>query len=248
MVPKVRQLRDVTVIDMADGSLLVVACDSLGAIGSKENDLVKVPGYVVGRMTSRVALLEVMSTGARPLVLINALAVEMTPTGEEIIAGIVDEVARAGLRGDLVVTGSTEENVPTKETGLGVTVIGAAAKEDFRVGSAEAGQLIVCVGLPKVGSEVSLDDPEIVDLPLLRTLLDLDYVSDIIPVGSKGIGYEAGVLAATAGLEVTFDTDLDLNKSAGPGTCLLASLWPDKLTELARSVSKPVRAVGRLKA
>ncbi|NLN15929.1 MAG: alpha-ribazole-5-phosphate synthase, partial [Firmicutes bacterium] len=84
MVPKVRQLRDVTVIDMADGSLLVVACDSLGAIGSKENDLVKVPGYVVGRMTSRVALLEVMSTGARPLVLINALAVEMTPTGEEI--------------------------------------------------------------------------------------------------------------------------------------------------------------------
>ena len=27
---------------------------------------------------------------------------------------------------------------------------------------------------------------EIVDLPLMRALLDLDYVSDIIPVGSKG--------------------------------------------------------------
>ena len=40
-----------------------------------------------------------MSTGARPLVLINALAVEMSPTGEEIIAGIKDDVFRGWARG-----------------------------------------------------------------------------------------------------------------------------------------------------
>ncbi|MGI6559653.1 MAG: AIR synthase related protein [Limnochordia bacterium] len=246
MGPKIKQLRDVTVIDLAEGPLLVVACDSLGAIGPKENDLVRVPGYVVGRLTSRVGLLEVMSTGARPLVLINALAVEMSPTGEEIIAGIKDEVAGVGLEGDLVITGSTEENVPTRETGMGLTVIGAVERENFRVGSSMPGQLIACIGVPKVGAEVSLDDPETVDLLLLKTLLELDYVSDIIPVGSKGIGYEAGVLAATAGLKAAFDTRLDLEKSAGPATCLLTSLWPDKLEDLARAVDRPVAAVGRL--
>ena len=108
------------------------------------------------------------------------------------------------------------------------------------------GQLIACIGVPKVGAEVSLDDPETVDLLLLKTLLELDYVSDIIPVGSKGIGYEAGVLAATAGLKAAFDTRLDLEKSAGPATCLLTSLWPDKLEDLARAVDRPVAAVGRL--
>ncbi|MGI6034667.1 MAG: AIR synthase related protein [Limnochordia bacterium] len=246
MGPKVKQLRDVTLIEMPEGPLLVVACDSLGAIGPKENDLVKVSGYVVGRLTSRGSLLEVMTTGARPLVVINALAVEMIPTGEEIIAGIKDEVAQAGLERDLVITGSTEENIPTKETGLGMTVIGTVTKENLRVGSARSGQLIACIGLPKVGSEVSLDDPETVDLPLLKHLLELEYVSDIIPVGSKGIGYEAGILAATAGLEVAFETDLDLDKSAGPATCLLISLWPERFEELVRSVGKPVAAVGRL--
>ena len=113
-------------------------------------------------------------------------------------------------------------------------MIGAVERENFRVGSSMPGQLIACIGVPKVGAEVSLDDPETVDLLLLKTLLELDYVSDIIPVGSKGIGYEAGVLAATAGLKAAFDTRLDLEKSAGPATCLLTSLWPDKLEDLAR--------------
>jgi hypothetical protein len=242
--------RDLVLVGVPGGpEILVIACDSLGGIGSKEGDVVKVPGYVVGRFAARVPLMEVMAVGAMPFVLADNLCTEMDPSGMEILQGIEDEVKQAGLESDVAITGSTEENIPTIQTGLGITVVGIVGKpENLNIGCARSGHLVACVGLPKVGHEVGLDDPEIADLPMLRKLLQLDYISELLPVGSKGLAYEANLLAQTAGLSFTpvADPPLDMTKSAGPATCVLVAL-PDCRAECLRTViGQPVSVIGRL--
>ena len=239
-------------MDMPDRSLLIVACDSLGGIGPKPQDTVQVPGYIVGRFSARVPLMEVMASGARPQVLVNTLCVEMFPAGQEIITGIEDEI-RSGNLDIPVVTGSTEENVETCQTGVGITVMGLLTPDrNLRLGSAAKGDLVICVGRPKVGCEVRLEDKEIVNLPVLQSILELDYVDEILPVGSKGIAYEAKLLAQTAGLDLelskvnTLGPPLDPAKSAGPATCLLCSLPPDCLPQFRRDIDRPVAVIGRL--
>lgn len=282
----IQTFRDLTLMPLTDGSLLVIACDSLGSIGPKPTDVVQVPGYVVGRLTARVALMEVLATGATPQILVNTLAVEMTPTGRDIVRGIREEIREGGLSLP-VLTGSSEENVTTVQTGVGITVIGALPDSShFRCRPAAPGNVIVCVGRPKVGKEVSLADPEISDIPLLRRLLQLEYITDILPVGSRGIAYEARLMAETAGLtweegffnpndspnpdsspdphgppnpkassapetsldpEINSGPGIDLFKSAGPATCVLAALPPDKIPHMRKYINKPITVIGRLR-
>ncbi len=67
---------------------------------------------------------------------------------------------------------------------------------------------------------------------LIRDLLKREWVHEMLPVGSKGIGYECVELARTAGLNFVMKEDivLDMKKSAGPATCLLVSLSPVHLS------------------
>ncbi|KKM10257.1 hypothetical protein SY88_14405 [Clostridiales bacterium PH28_bin88] len=240
--PVSRRVRDLTLIEVDKSNCLVIACDSSGGIGPKQGDAVQVPGYVVGRMITRVALMEVMASGAAPISVVDTLSVEMHPTGEEILRGVKDEVVAAGLDPLLVVTGSTEENIPTHQTAMGVTVIGWAGPGDLRLGKARAGDRLLCIGLPKVGREVSLDDPENADIQALRTLLALPGVHELLPVGSKGIAYEAIQLAETAGLSLAWDSPVpvDLQKPAGPATCLLAAIDPGTEDQVLKMVDQPV--------
>lgn len=69
------------------------------------------------------------------------------------------------------------------------------------------------------------------------------------PVGSKGVLYEAHLLAIGAGCELAIspDRELDLNKSAGPATCVLAAAEPDSIETLRNAVSLPVFSVGTLR-
>jgi len=219
--------RDVSIINIAEELYLVVACDSLGAIGDKERDIVKVPPYVSGRFTCRVPLMELISVGAVPKALTATICNEPVPTGESILAGIRDELIKTGL--DIPITISTEKNMPTCQTGLGVTIIGICRKDELRINTTHIGDKLYCVGIPKVGNEVDLEDPEIPDGRLVSDLLKLLFVQDIIPVGSKGIKGEADMLTAALGLSVRWSEDLnvDINKSSGPATCLLVTASED---------------------
>lgn len=245
---RIDTLRDISLIRLGDENYLVIACDSAGGIGPKKGDSLRVPGQVVGRFTTRVALMEVMAVGARPVNVINTLAVEYEPTGKEIITGIRAEVNKAGLDPDIVINGSTEENIPTFQTGIGVTVIGLVEASGLRLARSSPLDMVVAVGLPMVGEEVLAKEKYIADLSTLQGLLQLDFIHEILPVGSKGISYEAGILAKMSGLKLDFNPELkiDPEKSAGPGTVLLASLPADKIEEVSRFISKPVNVVGRL--
>jgi selenophosphate synthetase-related protein len=120
----IERYRDLVVIYENDVAY-VISCDSLGAIGNKENDVLKVDEEIVGKTTVKVALSEVLCVGAKPLVISDTLSVEMDPTGQKILRGIKCELEENGLS-DVVFTGSTEENFPTSITGIGITVIAKA--------------------------------------------------------------------------------------------------------------------------
>ncbi|MEW6662958.1 MAG: AIR synthase related protein [Bacillota bacterium] len=245
-----KQVRDLTLVEI-EGTTLVIACDSAGAIGPKPMDRLPVSGELVGKLTAAVPLMEVMASGATPVTVINTLSVEMHPTGAGIIMGIRQAVAAAGLPLSIL-NGSTEENMSTQQTGVGVTVIGIAKPSQLRLGSSRPGDLVYCLGKPLVGQEV-LDFPDqTAGIDTVRSVLNLPGVHEILPVGSKGIGYELEQLAGTAGLNYelleTAHT-MDLQKSAGPATCLLVSVVNNSqsslegllvpATPLARLLRKP---------
>lgn len=214
--------RDVEVVPLSQEDYLVVACDSCGGIGSKALDVIKVSWYITGRFTTRVALAEVMSTGAWPKAITIAVSNELTPTGEGILEGVKDELVSNGFEIPMAI--STEKNMKTQQTGLGVSVVGVADRKQLRIGTSQRGDGVYCLGCPKVGPEVSdPEDPEIIQVSHIQDLLCIEGVHDILPVGSRGVRIEAEQLAASVNTELILEdtSTIDLAKSAGPSTCLI---------------------------
>lgn len=246
-----RRVRDLSVLAIAPGVLLVVACDSNGGIGPKPADTVRTSEYELGRLAARVPLEETIACGATPLLLIDTLNVEREPTGAAIVAGVRDEMRDAGMDPAHALNGSTEDNVPTVATGVGIVVLGLAAADCFRPGRARAGDAVLCVGVPKSAPRhrVVSDDPEILRPSALRQLAALDAVGDILPVGSRGLAAEAHDLAAFAGLTFVPDpaATRDLTASGGPGACCLAVVPPDAVSQVrALPGLPPVAVIGYL--
>ncbi len=241
--------RDVEVVPLDDKRCLVTACDSLGAIGSKELDVVKVTNYIVGRFTTRVALLEVLSTGAVPKVITAAIANEPSPTGDEIIEGINDEL-KAADSVNIPLAISTEKNFPTKQTGLGITVVGVCENKNLRIATSQSGDLVYSLGKPKVGQEVNRwDDPEIIQAKHVNKLLKTSGVHDIVIVGSQGIRKESELLATNVNTTLVLENSIsvDIDKSGGPGTCLIFTLSPEKEKSLPDFNKTPISKIGVIK-
>ncbi|HWQ41669.1 MAG TPA: alpha-ribazole kinase [Desulfosporosinus sp.] len=229
--------RDVEVAFINSEQYLVAACDSCGAIGMKALDEIKILWSITGRFTARVVLLEVLSTGAVPKMMTVSISNELYPTGDEILKGVKEELASAKLTLPMAI--STEKNMTTQQTGLGISAIGVAEKSQLRIGTSLPGDDIYCLGLPKVGPEVrNPEDLEIVQIKHIRLLLANGGIHDIIPVGSKGIREEAQQLAKTVNSRLSVESTclLDLDKSAGPSTCLIFS----SLSPLSVDFTTPV--------
>lgn len=243
---KLERYRDLAFICIND-EVLVIACDSCGGVGNKERDLVKVSPEVVGYYTTHVALAEILAIGAQPLMVVNTLSVEMDDTGKAILNGINEALMPLGL--DVLVTGSTEENFPMCQTGIGVTIIGAIDKETWVRPTSRPGDVVVSLGLSKVGHEVILDGGrETLTIEHLLRLKELSYIHEIIPVGSKGILHEFMEMARLNHLEYVLDKDLcvDIRRTAGPATCAIASLTEGDLSRLVEDSPLPVNRVGSL--
>jgi len=245
-----RTIRDLLAIEILPKLDLIIAVDSDGGIGPKPQDTVNVPGDTLGRFAVRVPLMEILASGATPVSVVDALGVEMDPTGKEIIKGVRDEVRDAGLDAEAMVTGSTEDNVPTVATGMGVVIIGIVHRDDLRPGKALEGDVVAAVGLPKSapGDRIHWSDPEIANPQTVQMLAAMTFVHDILPVGSKGIIHEIHELASSAGLQEIIDSSapIDFNKSAGPSTCVLVALPSERVESLRKSLSCPVTIAGHL--
>ena len=231
---EVKKVRDLTLIKIDENKTMVVACDSCGSVGMKEGDSLKVNPFYTGKYTARGALLEVLCTGAEVVTVVDAICNEMKNTGEEIIRGIEEELKGAGIN-RVVLTGSTEENFPTVSTALGITVIGIVETEVLKVNSVRTNSIVVSIGLPKVGEEIILNnDEDIVHYSDIEILLRAKGVYEIIPVGSKGILYEARQLAKNNSikLQIKKNVNVDINKSAGPSTVIIAAVSEETLDDI----------------
>ncbi|VBB07649.1 Hypothetical protein LUCI_2914 [Lucifera butyrica] len=226
---RIKKIRDLTFIDLDRKRTIVIACDSCGSIGLKEHDVLKVPPFITGQYTARVAILEVLCAGAKVIGLTNTICNEMEPTGREIIRGIKAELKDAGID-SVALTGSTEENFPSFSTGLGITAIGIADKAKLKVNSVKDAALVLALGRPMLGQEI-VDSPKtsMVDYPLIQELLKQEEIYELVPVGSKGILYEVYQLAWNNSLKLILNdaVDVDIHRSAGPSTVVLAAVKPD---------------------
>lgn len=224
----VRRVRDLSVLPLTGDTVLVVACDSLGAIGPKPGDAVAASGVDVGYFTARVPLLEVICAGAMPVLMVDALAVELEPSGRTILDGLRMACAEAGIDPAVALTGSTEENVPTSQTGVGIIVLGVAPLAALRPGTSQPDDGIYLIGIPKSapGQRVFRDDPEMVTMERVQALLAQPGVHDLLPAGSKGAAWEARQMASSANLIFQPDADVApdlLRRSGGPATSILVS-------------------------
>lgn len=238
--------RDVEVVFLKENLCLVAACDSCGAIGSKELDVVNVPAHVTGRFTTRVALLEVIACGAIPQLITVAISNEPDPTGSHILEGVRAELLLAGL-GALPLAMSTEKNIPTSQTGLGISVVGSCDANDLRLGKTEPGDYIYGLGKPKMGSEVrDPGDQEIIQVKHVSALLKEKTIHDVIPVGSGGIQHECDLLQLTVQGRVEFapDCPVPITKSAGPSTVIMFST-KDKIEDLGLELP-PLYLIGQI--
>lgn len=248
--------RDLLYFRTDETTAVAVACDSDGGLGPKPHDRYPCPAYQLGRFAARVPLLETLAAGGRPIMLVDTLSVELEPTGLEIIRGVIDEAALGGLDRDAV-TGSTEDNIPTVSTGVGVTVVGVAGIDALRPGSSEAGSAVLLVGHPRSGpdDDVTVDDPEILSVPAMQALAGLQHVQEILPVGSRGVHHECGVLADSSQLVFREGGGWPVPREqpGGPGTTCVAAVGgegdPEQVAhDVAEAVGLPVWAIGWLEA
>jgi hypothetical protein len=243
---KLNSPRDISLLQLNKNEVLVIACDSAGGLGEKAQDQVKVSNMILGKYTVKVPLMEVMSLGAEVITVVDNLSVEYEPTGREIIAGIKENLALIG--NSELLNGSTEENIKTVQTALGVTVIGKTTKEKLkRYTSSSKNNIIAAVGLPLVGKKLLKNKSKAVNFKKFLQIKDLNFIDQFLPVGSRGILYEARILAEENNYDLELiDNIVDLDKSAGPASVLLLSLREEDVTKLKKVIELPLNIVGRL--
>ena len=248
---RVTTSRDVLLLGIDKTRSIVVSCDVAGAIGSKLLDTVQADPSLVGKLTARVALMELLATGADPIAISGTFSVEPRPTGESVIEGIRREIRHAHL-GDLRIVCSSEKNFKVKQTGVGITAIGLVSNSMIKISQCQAGDEIVAVGEPRVGREVIRAEAsrQVADTLDVVRLRKSPFVHELIPVGSKGVLYEAKVMAKDSQLyfEPSEPRPINLQKSAGPATVLLVALRKGSLARIGNATGrKPVKRVGTLR-
>jgi hypothetical protein len=103
------------------------------------------------------------------------------------------------------------------------------------------------VGLPLVGKKLLKNKSKAVNFKKFLQIKDLNFIDQFLPVGSRGILYEARILAEENNYDLELiDNIVDLDKSAGPASVLLLSLREEDVTKLKKVIELPLNIVGRL--
>ncbi|CAN5512105.1 hypothetical protein BH10ACT7_BH10ACT7_07010 [soil metagenome] len=248
-VASVGRVRDLLYLKVSDDLVLVISADSNAAIGSKPNDVLDFSPEATGRSVTQVAIMEVLAVGARPVIVVDNLCVEMEPTGRRILSGV--ESAVAELAEPVIITGSDETNMPTSQTGVGVTVIAVAHHEELLIARCNIGDVVVLVGVP-VGGPTHLYDEfqalEFAGVGTLTAALATGVVHEVLPVGSRGVGFELSELARTSGLVANelLPSPVAMGNSGGASTSFLVALAADDLPAFRSAIDRPVHIVATL--
>lgn len=211
--------RDVATVSLHDDEELIIATDNSGSIGLRAHDDVHVPYEVVAYFNFRVAWMECVAAGAQPF----SVIVHNFAGGEAwdaLLKGIKQGLTELNVT-DIEITGSTETNFSLLQSAVGLAVIGRRDKytQDIFKRDDNARLETAIIGEPLVGNEVIENKRAIAPLKLFQWLAEQEEVVTLLPVGSKGISYELNALFT--GKEITFSSDIDMQKTSGPATCFI---------------------------
>ncbi len=241
--------RDLLLLRVTRDRLLTVSCDAAGGIGSKPHDKVRAHPRLLGKMTARVALMELLAAGADPIALVGTLSVEPKPAGDQVVKGMLAELHYARLDNIQILT-SSEKNVKVSQTGIGVTAIGFVSAPNLRIGRCRPGDEVVTVGEPHVGQEVLRGETnrKIADTLDIIKIREKSFVHEMIPVGSCGILKEARTMARDSKLSIRLlkSERVNLKKSAGPATVLVCALRRGSFRKMETLLHKPTHLIGHL--
>lgn len=217
-------IRDLSVTFFTEDIGMIVACDSSGAIGLKKQDQIEASPEITSAFCLRVPLMEILAFGGVPKIVVDTIGNEMQPTGKRMLAGIKAELKQAGFH-DVLINGSTEENMITSMTSVGVTVVGVIDKKNLAYGKIKEGSSLYQIGSPFVGEAVLKNQDQLFSYQDLIELREQEAVLEMLPVGSKGISYEAKQLAQSSKLIFKENRQaINLTQSAGPATVLLVAV------------------------
>lgn len=240
----IKQIRDVSIIDFDENKYLGIACDSCGGIGYKKFDIVKASPQLTAYHTGKVVLAELMSMGFTPFILADGLAVEMNDTGKQLIEGFNEVLSKLSFSVHL--TGSTEENIKTVQTSMGVTCVGFCNKNKLKFNKTKNSDICLLAGIPMVGNEVLENPDKILDIDDFEKLFKCDYIKEMLPVGSRGIECELNDLLKDNNLKFKYEdsTSIDLKKSGGPSTSCIITLSKKNLKKIKSVIKKPINIIG----
>ncbi len=203
--------RDVLFIDD-----VVVCTDNSVGIGMLAQDVVQVPYDILGYYSARVVLLELLSSGGKP---IGYTVGNGTKDGYNAIhTGIQRLFSELGFT--LPNVSSSESNFEVTQSSISVTLIGKKVKEL----TDEEGTFAL-MGSPLVGDEVM--DGDVASVKEVYRLIQDPRVISVLPVGSTGIKEEAkGVYGVCL-----HSSKVDVLKSSGPSTCVVVKYKDDSVFE-----------------
>lgn len=196
---------------------LIITSDNSAGIGEKEWDVVTAPDYITAKFAARVALIEQWAAGSEPFaVLLHNFS--GAAQWQRYIEGITETFAEAEMKLPPI-SGSSETNMDTMQSGLAVTMIGKQTRNP-----APAESLIWFIyGVPLVGEAVLTHQHQLADLLLMKIALESGIIERVWPVGSKGIAHEAELLM---GRSMEISAAHDIQSSSGPATCVLLGALP----------------------
>lgn len=217
--------RDLTMLPIDDERYVIFACDSTAGIGLKEYDTLKIAPEIVAQMCIRVPLMELLCLNVAPVITFNLVGNEMNPTGQRILAGIHQELKAANFD-HILQNGSTEENMMTVTTGMGIVLAGTANVRDLLWKKVRSHDQVYLLGIPYVGAELINNFDKIISYQDVHLLKQQDAIHEIVPIGSKGSLNEAEQTAKANQLKFVPMTEDHTSralatKSAGPSTAVL---------------------------
>lgn len=204
---------------------LVITTDNSGAVGEKEADIVKSANRIVGKFACRVALTECLAEYAEPIAAIMQNFTNDT-AWDDYEAGAREILVEAGYA-ELPITGSTESNFQSLQSGLGFTLVGKRKKQAAHRWTGK--ESFAIIGKPYVGNAVLENIELIPSVSLLTKFTATSGVQAVLPVGSKGI---AKSFWQWTSWDVELEAAVDLEVTAGPATCFIIAFDQAYATEV----------------
>lgn len=223
-------MRGPVILPLTADQELIITSDNSGAIGEKHEDKVSTPNKVVCYYACRVAIMECLAVRGevRAIVMQNFTSDEAWQDYKSGVEQVLNELRMETIP----VTGSTESNFASLQSGLGLTIVGMRRKEKEQQ-KWRGNESYAVIGTPLVAEEVINQQEEIAPLWLFKQLCQLEEVRAVSTVGSKGI---ASAWREWTRREDKLDCEVDLGKASGPSTSFLIAFNKsdlDKINKIA---------------